>query len=766
MAKAGVVASYVNLILIRKYAALLYSFVLLLAMAAAPATALDVEFVTRPVKREILALYDSRHEGSASESRIHRMAEMPLNWMGFKVTYADVNGTLPAPETLTGYRGVITWFVEPLQDPGKTLAWLDAVTSRGLRYACLAELAPPEPPSTEEAVGRVLSRLGLRPSDQFVSVTTKAKIATQDTAMVGFERPIDKALPEFRVMEAAAPTTKVHLSATVPGEETETTSVLIATGPGGGYAADAYTIYYDEVSNRVRWTLNPFAFFREAFGEERFPIPDVTTLSGRRMYFSHIDGDGWNNISEIEGYREAQASAADVILREVIAPYPDLPLSVGLIAGDALPKLGGMESAQVSARKIFALPQIEVATHTYTHPFAWKFFENYDRASEVAMIDKASRPPDSVMDRVRNFLYRIAGKAGLTSTGNTYIAGSADLPRGYLKEPFDLNKEIQGALKTSESFAPPGKAAAIYLWSGDAEPFEAAVAATRAAGVRNMNGGDTRFDNEFPSVFYVPPISRPVGRERQIYAANSNENTYTNYWHGPFFGQMMLKETLERTETPRRLKPFNLYYHMYSGEKPGSLAAIKMFVDMARNSPVIPVTASHYAAIADDFFAADIEQVDANTWSVAKRGNLQTVRFDAAEDIDVDLLRSNGVLGAKRLNGSLYVSLDSKVEPVTIFTTKRVTAASPRASLVESRWQLSDLRLDETCGFKVGGQGYGSSQMTWYVKPGQSFDVTAARSGTLLETISATADGGGVLFVDLKSQALDPLELEFKCHDR
>ncbi len=734
-----------------------------------PALALDVEVVTRPVKRDLIALYDSRHEARPSDSRIHRLAEMPLNWLGFKLTYVDVNGALPGSEALETYRGVVTWFIEPLQDPSKVLGWLDGATAKGLRYICLGEVAPPEPPSTSEAVNRLMARLGLKPSDQFVAVTSKVKIGTLDANMIGYERPVDKVLPEFRVMEAAAPTLKVYLSAIVPGDEAETTSVLVATSPGGGYAADAFTFYYDATSDRARWTLNPFAFFSEALGNERFPIPDVTTLSGRRMYFSHIDGDGWNNISEIEGYREAQASAADVILREVVEPYPDLPISIGLIAGDAIPELGGLERTQASARTFFALPQVEVATHTYTHPFTWSFFDNYKRADELAMIETASRPPETLLDHARNFLYRVAGKSGLTSTGNAYIAGSADLPRGYLKEPFDLHKEVKGALEASERFAPAGKKAAIYLWSGDAEPFEAAVAATRAAGVRNMNGGDNRFDAEYPSVFYVPPIARPVGRERQIYAANSNENTYTNFWHGPYFGQMMLKETLDRTETPRRLKPFNLYYHMYSGEKPGSLAAVKTFVDLARTSPVIPVVASHYAAIADDYFATEITQEDVNSWSVSKRGNLQTVRFDDADALDIDLVRSKGVLGSRRVNGSLYVALDAEVEPLSIVTTARdatANAAAPRPSLVESRWQLSNLRPGGDCAFAVTAQGFGTSQMTWRVQPGKNMDVTARRGGAEVAVTSAIADASGLLAVDLTSAAVEPLELEFKCHDR
>ena len=68
----------------------------------------------------------------------------------------------------------------------------------------------------------------------------------------------------------------------------------------------------------------------------------------------------------------------------------------------------------------------------------------------------------------------------------------------------------------------------------------------------------------------------------------------------------MLEETLQRTETPRRLKPFNVYYHMYSGQRPESLAAVKQHLETARDSAVVPIAASHYAAIADAFFDVTI----------------------------------------------------------------------------------------------------------------------------------------------------------------
>ena len=412
-------------------------------LCAGPADAIDVEFSSRPVRREVLALYDSRHEKTPAASRMHRLAELPLNWLGYKLVFVDINGALPSGDELNRFRGIVSWLIEPMADPRRYLNWLDAATAKGLRLACLAELAPNEPPGSEDTVARIFARLGLKPVDQYVNVTHKAKISIINAEMAGFERKIDKALPGFRVVEALSAAARIHLAASVPEPERELTSVLISTSPGGGYVSDEFTIYYDATTDKVRWIVNPFLFFKQALGEERFPVPDVTTLSGRRMYFSHIDGDGWNNISEIESYREAQVSAADVIRREAIEPYPDLPVTVGLIAGDALPELGGMASGRDSAKRLFALSNVEVASHTYTHPFSWAFFENYDRAAELALIDKVAHPVQSIMDQFRGVLYRVAGKAERAAANERYVAGSAELPRSYMKEPFDLEQEIK-----------------------------------------------------------------------------------------------------------------------------------------------------------------------------------------------------------------------------------------------------------------------------------------------------------------------------------
>lgn len=730
------------------------------------AGAVEVEFTAKPVRREILAVFDSRHEKEPSLTRIHKFAEMPLNFLGFTLKYVDVNAPLPEPGALGAYRGVITWLIEPLRRPPEYLKWLETATANGTRLVIMGEVAPPESEGTHAAINRVLKHLGLESTGEYVNITHKARVVTANDAMIGFERPLDKALPDFAVLSAKSPETNVHLSIETPLRGSKVTGALVATSPGGGYVSDEYAMAYDANTDRVRWIVNPFLFFKTAFGGERFPIPDVTTLAGRRIYFSHIDGDGWNNVSEIEGYRQGQVISAEVIEKEAVEPYPDLPITIGLIAGDIDGSIGGNPAAAAIARKLYALPQVEVASHTYTHPFDWQFFENYDRQAEIEKIETARRPDQSLWDSVRIAALRLAGREPNSERLNKYIAGSADLPRSYLRNPFDLDQEISGALGVSQKLAPPGKKAKIMLWSGDTVPFEAAIRASRQAGVRNMNGGDTRLDPEYPSVFYVPPIARPVGRERQIYAGDSNENTYTNFWHGPYYGFLNLETTLRNTEAPRRLKPFNVYYHMYMGEKPAALASLKHFLDLARASPVIPITASHYAGIADDFFGVEIVQSGPEQWTIGNRGLLQSVRFDDATALDIDWGQSSGVIGATRTNGALYVTLDAAVPRALVALREGAEreGSRPLVSLLSSRWELA-ARNEEPCGVRFTAQGFGPGEMRFAARPEQAFRAVIAREDKELWSQNVRTSPTGIVDFVAPVSAIEPVTVRLVCHE-
>jgi polysaccharide biosynthesis protein PelA len=742
----------------------------IVACCAGQGRALDIEFNGGPIRREIIGIYDSRHEKTPQTSRLHQFAEMPINWLGWHVTYVDVNGPLPPLEQLGKYRGIVSWLIEPLEAPDRYATWLDGATAAGLRLAFLSELVPPEPAGLEPVIARILGRVGLSPSANFASVTHRAKVVVSDPAMIGFERPLDKALPDFRIFHALDGRATVHLSARLPNATNSAPAVIVATGPGGGYVSDEYSVSFDANTDRVRWTINPFLFFKLALGPERMPVPDVTTLSGRRVYFSHIDGDGWNNVSLIDGYREAGTFSSAVIAKEAIEAYPDLPVTVGVIGGDVRVEVGGSATGRDIARKIFAMPQVEVGSHTHTHPFDWSFFQNYSRAKEEALIDAVKIPEMPTVERARRLLFSMAGRTVPIGQADRYVAGSSDLPRTFLREPFDLTSEVSGSLALAQSLAPPGKKSMLYQWSGNCLPFEAAIRATRAAGVRNLNGGDSRLDTEFPSVFYVPPISKPVGKERQIYSGNSNENTYTNDWTGPFYGFQMLSETIRNTETPRRLKPFNIYYHMYSGEKTSSLSALRHNLDLARSQSLAPIAASHYAAMADDFFTTGVAQSDANTWTISGRGAVQTVRFDAADTLAVDVSRSRGVIGSTRhSSGAMYVALDADVESAIVALASRdvVSAADSKTTLpqlVSSRWLFRGM-VSQGCGFSVTAQGYGVGDMVWQTQPGRRFTVTAERDGIVLAQVFAAGDATGAVQLALPVDAIAPVRLGFACDE-
>ena len=92
----------------------------------------------------------------------------------------------------------------------------------------------------------------------------------------------------------------------------------------------------------------------------------------------------------------------------------------------------------------------------------------------------------------------------------------------------------------------------------------------------------------------------PSGRSTP---ANANDYIYITDGNGRDHGFLHLEATVNATEAPRRLKPINVYYHMFAGERAAQLAGVRHHLDAARQALLTPIAASHYAAIADGFFS-------------------------------------------------------------------------------------------------------------------------------------------------------------------
>ena len=744
----------------------------LLSISVAANPVAEVPPAVASIKRDILAIYDGNEEKGPDETRIHKFLEMPLNHLGYRITYWDWKRGRPPADLTLQHSAVVTWFADKIPNGDAYFDWATWAARMKVRFVLFGAVGLEGGTSEVAKVNRLYNELGLEFISHYVSATSDTKVVTKDSTIVEFEYKLPKPVPGYLVIRAKDPSVQTLLSMRDPelksfGPE----PVLIAsTSSRGGYLAANYAINYDSKSNRLSWFIDPIAFLSKALSTGLAPVADTTTRAGRRMYLSHIDGDGWNNTSDrIPLVNGVAPLAAETVLDRLIAPFPDLPVSIGLISCDIDEALPSTPRAVDVARKLYALPQVEVASHTHSHPYDWSFFEKYSRARELERISpptpRITRPLVAKTGQKQDDVFDLFGGAKplavrAPSRVVTAYASGGPLPRYKADKPFDLRSEVAGSLNAASALAPEGKRAKLYLWSGNTRPFAAAVRATRQAGVRNMNGGDTRYDREFASLAYVRPLSRVVGRERQIFTPNSNEMIYTNEWKGPYNGFEKLRDTFERTDAPRRLKPANVYYHMFSADQPAGLEAVRSHLMWARNQPLIPVAASRYAAIADDFFEVEFQPLELQAWRVLKRGELQTVRFDSAADRVPDYAKSVGVLGHNHHNGALYVALDPAVsEPVIAVQPK---GAKSRAHLIESRWDVRDLAVAE-CSVRFKAEGFGNGDMRWAgLKPG-AWTIKISRDGHGVSETSAPVDAAGNLTTRFETDARAGAAIEMRC---
>lgn len=687
------------------------------------------------VPRRVFVLWDSSVTSRWRETFAHLMLEMPLNRLGYVVEPVDVAKPFPDVSAFDGTHAVISWLeADTVPDARAAFAFIDAATARGLRFVQLGDAAylrgrGGSPSVSVTEANRVFARAGFRLGEDFVRLTFDVEILRKEAALVEYERQLDRVLPPYPVWRPLDARTRSLLVLRRRGQP-DTESHVVMLAPGGGLASFGYSHFFEPELRRRQWRIDPFEFLSAALGAGNDPVPDVTTLVGRRIYFSHVDGDGWRNVTEILPWRRTRKLSSEVILDEVLLRYPDLPATIGPVVADLHPDWCGSDETRAIARRMFALPHVEAGSHTWTHPLDWGFFDTPDPAAKERPFLKrypgCRSEPSRLAALVQRIQKRLAGVAvdeddGSEFDGQYGTIGSYNTPRSFAKVPFDIDLEIGKAAAYLATLVPAGKTVPVVQWPGNTMPFEAVLKATRAAGLRNVNGGDTRFDREFNSVSYVAPIGRRVGREQQIYSAASNENTYTDLWTDRFFGYRALVDTFERTGAPRRLVPINIYYHVYSGEKEPALKALLDNIEYVRARDVAPVFTSHYAAIADGFYETRIERLGRDVWRIGSRGALQTVRFDPPLDgMVVDFARSSGVLGYRRDAGALYVALDpAATESVVALAT---TAAADRPSLFDSRWPVRDLKFDGD-GFAFEAAGFGPGSMRWRVAPDARYSI-------------------------------------------
>lgn len=563
---------------------------------------------------------------------------MPLNYLGYSVEYLDARRPLPNFLLNGRYAGIVVWLdAAPGKEAATLGAWLKKQATAGMRIVILGEAAFLFDSGDAKQLGMQYSTASENHS--------RLHIAQRDPT-IGFEtQPIFDRSAFFPLhIPGGKPLLTI---ANDRGETQESVALTL----WGGYAFNPYAlIELPYISNEarpkdtgknLRWVINPIEFLRSALNLPDMPVPDVTTEGGRRMLMIHMDGDGFANKAEFTG----SPYAAEVLRKQILEKFP-LPVTMSVIQGEVAPDgLYPTQSVELEkmAREIFALPQVEIASHSFSHPFLWR--------------KAASHPEDEGYHLV--------------------------LPN----YTFDLQKEIPGSITYIEArLAPLGKKVQTFLWTGDCNVGADALELAQQSGVVGMNGGETIITRDFPTLTLVSPLGVPKGKYFQVYAPNQNENVYTNNWLGPYYGFERVIETFELTDSPYRLKPIDIYFHTYSASKPASLKALDKVFSWAMTQETTPVNVSDYVRKVLDFNSIVVART-VDGWLVRGTNYLQEMR--APLSLGQPVIDGGGaVAGFNHKGSNQYLHIDDKeanirfrkvatTSPYLVYTNSSITHLTP-----------------------------------------------------------------------------------------
>jgi hypothetical protein len=594
--------------------------------------------------RHVLVLYNGAEASGLNFTNAHRYLEMPLNHMGYIVDYVDVRQPLPQGIYRDRYAGIATWFSSNLPtDAGKALSrWLLARVAEGMPLAVMDHFGV-----TPDA--NWLRELGIQASN--LPLGGAMQVSAQHP-MMGFEVATPAPGNNFVPVLLSGVAQSQAVSLIDVQDRKGKRFVGGALMPWGGFVLAPYVMTGVPGTQQHRWVVDPFAFLAQALKLPDMPVPDVTTENGRRLLMAHIDGDGFASRSEKAG----SPFAAQVLLDDVLKRYK-LPHTVSVIEAEVspdglYPKLSGQ--LEGIARQMFRLPYVEVASHSYSHPFLWD-----TDVQHGVFLDDTQRD------------YHLA------------------IP-GY---EFNVEREILGSVNYIRSrLAPANKPVQIILWSGDTTPGVDALAMADKAGLLNFNGGDTGISKSNPSLTAVRSHGIQKDGHLQVFAPITNENIYTNLWQGPFYGFERVIETFEMTNKPRRIKAVDIYYHTYSASKQAGLTALHKVYGWAQAQVLHPVYTSEYIRKVQDFFNYTVAR-DEHGWAVAGSGPLRTLRLPSSMGVP-QLSASQHVAGYKAEGEGTYVHLSaSKARVQLVPADAGAGGAWPYlldANARLSRWQVSD----------------------------------------------------------------------------
>ena len=570
------------------------------------------------IPREVIMLYDSRSNGTLDEAEVHTLLATPLEYMGYVPVYHDIAAHgLPHNNLKGAYAGVVVWHREHVNHDQYS-EWLSKQLDDGLPLAMFGSIGTPLTETFSE-------KLGLKPVNNVDAFSLRP--STHDS-MIGFETTVPVRIDRFAMSLLNDDVRNTsHLQFTDRyGLNIDT----VLTGPWGGLAVFPSILDISPDGSRS-WIIDPFRFLKTSLQLPDAPMPDITTENGTRLWFAHIDGDAMPSWAELPGRRLGSEVIRDEIIKRYKLPHTISVVEAEMYTPDTRDGPGRRDRMQKAARDLFALDYVEIATHTFSHPFHWRSL----RHGSSSGVDNLP---------VADYFY-------------------------------DLDREIGGSARYIDNqLAPPDKKTKVMLWSGDAVPPAEAFSIADRYNLLNMNGGNTTITRTNPTVSAISPNARTIDGWTQVYAPIMNENVFTNEWRGPFDGFRRVIETLEMTDHPRRMKPMNVYYHFYAGTKKASLRSLEEIYDWSLQQEILPVVASEYIVKVPHFRSAGVARYLDGRWKVSGLGPIRSLRT-LKNNSWPDLASSQHLIGTKKSHDATYIHTNG--ENTITFRMKSTRPQSP-----------------------------------------------------------------------------------------
>ncbi|MGR5142107.1 endo alpha-1,4 polygalactosaminidase [Photobacterium sp. DNB23_23_1] len=512
-----------------------------------------------PIAKRVLGFYDGQF-GRMVTSQCHRMMSMPIEYYGYVPECVDIRTANFSTIDISRYAGFFFWLEEASYQQVPSLqSWVNTVI--GKRPVLFLNALP-----TNRAI---LAKLG---------IADKGNISgniTQQQGQNWTQQFYPAAYSQFEKHTIWQPT-QIGVSSEITfGNEAGQTTTALFKAPWGGAALSPFPV--TQLANgRISWSIDPFRLLDNTLKLTKIPAADVTTESGLRILTSHIDGDGFPS----KAWFTNKPYTAEVLYENILKQY-SLPQTVSVIEGEVgLRGLYPEQSPQLEriAKNIFKLPNVEIASHTFSHPFFWD----------------------------------------LNNTSKTKACGDHLPIPGYT---IDYYNEIIGSTEyINTTLSPSTKKVKLILWSGNADPTEEVIAIAEQANLLNVNGGNTYVVRGNKNFTQVSPTIAWYPSGVQVYAPVQNENLYTNLWTEHHDGYSRAVETFEILGTPRRLKNISIYYHMYSGAYPASLNGLKKVYDWAVKQQSTPLYLSEYAQRARALYETGVARTLDGQWQIATTG--------------------------------------------------------------------------------------------------------------------------------------------------